>query len=70
MKYLPLHQSILNRKYKYNCITIQLNNCKFKFFKQWAINYYIDFEYRLDNIEIIMLFEKYMNDDIFIDWDN
>jgi hypothetical protein len=67
MKYLPIKQTHLNADYKYLYKSYNNNNYKFEFQKNYDLNLPPCNQYQDDLIE---LFKKYMNNDIWINWKN
>ena len=70
MKYLPIHQSILNKTHKYSHKQITFLNTKFEFNKYWDI--FTDVYEKNAKIEQYYrnIFIKYFHNDIEIIWEN
>ena len=62
MKYLPINQTIMNDDHKYSFFHFSMNNRKFSLVKYYAV----DLCYN-EHI-FILLFNKYFNDDVTINW--
>ena len=70
MKYLNIHQSILKADSKYSSSNFYNNRFKSEFnkFIHTCIWNNDDGNIQFDDNLLISIFEKYMNDDVFIFW--
>jgi hypothetical protein len=70
MKYLNIHQSVLNKHDKYAYRNIYNLNSKYEFIKHWGVQN-SNQEYKEQIFmtqDFIQLFKRYLNHDIYIYW--